>query len=95
LALKQDKNQCSTDADCTSVGAGLVCVAGVCDASATPKPTTSATDSTPVPPASSSAPCATPAATCPGNVCFPFDNCARLGLCDGAALPALVAPTAP
>ncbi len=29
---------------------------------------------------------------CTNATCFPFDNCARVGLCDGGALPALVAP---
>lgn len=41
------------------------------------------------------APCSVPAPTCPDNLCLPFDNCTRLGLCDGAPLPALVAPSKP
>lgn len=39
--------------------------------------------------------CALPAPTCPDNLCVPFDNCARLGLCAGATLPPLVAPPKP
>lgn len=39
--------------------------------------------------------CAVPAPTCPDNLCVPFDNCARLGLCAGATLPPLVAPPKP
>ncbi len=29
---------------------------------------------------------------CTNSSCVPFDNCARIGLCDGAALPALIPP---
>jgi hypothetical protein len=32
---------------------------------------------------------------CTNATCVEFDNCARLGLCNGAALPALIDPPAP
>jgi hypothetical protein len=89
LTLNQSKDQCSVDGDCTSVGASLVCVAGVCTLPA------GAGGSAGSGGAGGGASCATPAPSCPDNLCVPFDNCARLGICDGAALPALVAPPKP
>lgn len=84
LSLNQSKDQCSVDADCASVGASLVCQAGVC------------VSTTGIGGAGGSSACATPAPSCPDNLCIPFDNCARLGMCEpGAALPALVAPPKP
>jgi hypothetical protein len=86
LTLNQSKDQCTVDADCASVGASLVCLAGVCSA---PVGVGGSAGS------GGAAACATPAPACPDNLCIPFDNCARLGVCDGAALPALVAPPKP
>lgn len=99
LALNQDKNQCQADADCNAIAAGRTCRAGVCEPAPkadVPPPQLTEGPVIPAPPPPSTAlPCASPAPTCANNICVPFDNCARLGLCAGAALPPLVAPPKP
>jgi hypothetical protein len=102
LILDKNKDQCATNGDCAKFGAGFTCNAGVCS-----KPTTG-TDSSvdpdgalpdgalpdggcvPKVPKSSREDFLNEA--CTDSTCVPFDNCARLGLCGDATLPALVDP---
>jgi hypothetical protein len=102
LILDKEKDQCASNGDCAKFGSGYTCNAGVCQ-----KPTAS-TDGAVDPdgavnPDGGDAGC-TPKVpkvsreeflneTCTDSKCIPFDNCARLGVCEGdAALPALVDP---
>ena len=103
LILDKNKDQCTQNGDCARFGAGYTCNAGLCatrpgvladgavepdgavpdgggeDAGCTPKtPKTTNEDFL--------------NETCTDSKCIPFDNCARLGLCDGGPLPALVDP---
>jgi len=85
LLLDKSKDQCTTSDECAQYGAGLQCIQGVCAAAA----------------AGAAGTCApqTPKLNntdflnekCTDSKCIPFDNCARLGVCDGN-LPALVTP---
>lgn len=95
LIVDKTKDQCSTDRDCAPAGRA-VCLAGVCvvgtpsggdgggdgevgaDGGCVPKPPVSQDDFL--------------NATCTSASCISFDNCARLGLCAEAGLPALVTP---
>ena len=98
LIVDKEANQCASNADCTS---GAACVDGVCvggaanaeagadalvegavegggDADCIPKVPVSQEDFL--------------NEKCTTATCIDFDNCARLGICDGGALPALVDP---
>ncbi|MDC0745777.1 hypothetical protein [Polyangium mundeleinium] len=92
LIVEGATDQCTTDADCNKFGNGSVCQQGVCVLAG----------------GSSSSSGSGGGEACfsgePSNdeqylnqctdaTCVEFDNCARLGLCDGAALPPLVEPT--
>jgi len=76
--------QCVQDEDCTVLDSAAICQDGVCVPSGLGPPG-----------------CFRGAPSseeqfrnqCTTSQCFPFDNCARLGLCDGASLPALIPPT--
>lgn len=86
FVVENEVNQCAADADCARFGAGAVCREGLC-----------------APPDNTGDQCFEGVPTtndellnkCTDAQCIPFDNCARLGLCDGAELPALVDPVAP
>ena len=95
ILLDKSKDQCSADGDCARFGASYTCVNAVCVlGSAT-------TDGGPSADGSAAGDACTPSPKvtnvdfynekCTNSSCVPFDNCARLGLCDGG-LPALVAP---
>lgn len=95
LIVDTDADQCTSDGDCAGF-ALAVCRSGVCvslttipdsgfgpdgaplDAGCTPKVPVTQEDILNEP--------------CTSSQCIDFDNCARLGMCDGGALPALVAP---
>jgi len=86
LIVENNTNQCEVDTDCERLGEGLVCLDGLCASSGLkpvgcyPKePTTDEQRLN----------------HCTTAECIPFDNCARLGLCGGQALPPLVDPPAP
>lgn len=96
LVVDTNKDQCSTDSDCHTAGA--VCSDGVCaltkgdggpDTDGTPGD--ASLDCTPKVPVSQSD---FLNETCTSAQCIDFDNCARIGICDGATLPALVTPPA-
>lgn len=76
-------SQCATDADCERFGDYPACVEGVCVIADRNPPGCYPKE---------------PAETsqfinhCTDSECMPYDNCARLGLCNGAALPPAVAP---
>lgn len=77
-----DPKQCRTSDDCAAFGEFNICTDGYCRAVSTPPG------------------CVRGQATtneqllnaCTTSDYFTFDNCARLGLCSGAALPALIPP---
>lgn len=91
---RTDVDQCTGNADCARFGAGFTCTSGVCisggdgggsldgrapDGGCLPKePKTSDPDFL--------------NEKCTNATCIPFDNCARLGICDDAGLPELIAP---
>ena len=95
LLVESTTDQCKTHQDCGELGAFSVCSAGICV-----KPAPAADAGSDASDASDGGPCFTgvPATNleflnqCTAGVCEPFDNCVRLGLCDGATLPPLVAP---
>lgn len=86
VIVESETNQCASDADCGRFNNGSVCQSGLC-----------------VLPGSPPTECfeGQPAKyedflnQCTDAQCIKFDNCERLGLCDGAALPALVDPPPP
>lgn len=83
LIVEKSAVQCSTDADCVKFAPHPFCVEGVCVESGLGPAGCfygqAATD-------------ADYLNACTSASCIPFDNCARLGLCDAAApLPALIA----
>ncbi len=88
---RTDVDQCARDSDCARFGARFACTSGVCvsggatldgrapDGGCLPKePKTSDPEFL--------------NEKCTNATCIPFDNCARLGVCDDAALPELLAP---
>lgn len=104
--LNTSADQCGSDADCKRFSATAVCQVGVCVDStsaeagtvdgAIPATDGSLPDSAP-PVDAGCMPSAHDAQTdflnetCTNAVCIPFDNCARLGVCDGS-LPDLIVP---
>ena len=99
LLVNTDKDQCSVDGDCAAT-AGAVCRVGVCvlasslaDAGADARcdgPNDSDADAGCTP----KVPVSDPDffnEKCTSAQCIDFDNCARLGVCDGG-LPPLVTP---
>lgn len=79
--IDSESNQCVTDADCVRFGTYPVCQEGICVPSGLG------------PPGCFKGDVSTEAQylnQCTTSQCIPFDNCARLGLCNGAALPPLV-----
>lgn len=107
LLLDGNKDQCSGNGDCATFGAGYTCSAGLCKAPGDGSSSgngSSGGSSGNDPDASSSsgdAGCVPTPKTrnadfynekCTNSSCVPFDNCARIGLCDGGALPALISP---
>lgn len=102
LILDKNKDQCATNGDCAKFGPAFTCNAGVCAT------TTTALDGSTLPdgalpdgalPDGGCVPKVPKTSredflneTCTDSTCIPFDNCARLGLCGDAALPALVDP---
>jgi hypothetical protein len=106
LLLNTKADQCGSDADCKKLSATAVCQVNVCvdNGASTEAGTVEAgsTDGSVLPDGAplGDAGC-TPKVpdaqtdylneTCTNAVCIPFDNCARLGVCDGS-LPALIVP---
>jgi hypothetical protein len=99
LLFSSSADQCSTDGDCARFAGFPVCSQGVCvardavhDDGSTPgdAPTTNDVDNgcPPVPPDAE----IDFANACTTAQCIPFDNCARLHICNDAALPALIDP---
>lgn len=91
LVVNSDTVQCNSDSDCRGYNASAVCAQNVCvsvDAAiqaeaggggaCTPKTPESQLDIL--------------NETCTNASCIPFDDCARLGLCNDASLPALLPP---
>jgi len=99
LLVNTNKDQCSADADCAS-SAGAVCREGVCVlASSLPEAGADAPSDGPNGP-DGDAGCTPKVPTsdpdflnekCTNAQCIDFDNCTRLGVCDGG-LPPLVTP---
>lgn len=86
LVVEQRDRQCASDSDCAKLSPGAVCRDEVCVA----PPTSAATCASGEP--------TTPAQflnRCTDAQCIPFDNCARLGLCNGQARPARIDPPSP
>ncbi|MDC3953993.1 hypothetical protein [Polyangium jinanense] len=95
LIVEGATDQCTTDADCSKFGNGSVCQEGVC---VLPGGSSSSSGSGG---SGGGEACFSGEPTndeqylnkCTDATCVDFDNCARLGLCNGAALPPLVEPT--
>ncbi len=81
LSLDTESTQCATDDDCVRFGTYPVCQEGVCVPSGLGPPGCYRGE------ASSEDQYLN---QCTASQCIAFDNCARLGLCNGEALPALV-----
>ena len=93
LIVNKSKNQCSVDGDCTRPAA---CVQGVCVVSG-PNGVDAAGDASiaesgcvPKPPMS---PVDFLNEKCTSSECIPFDNCERVGVCDGGLPPLVTPPT--
>ncbi len=82
LVVESRDRQCGSDSDCGRLGAGLVCRDEVCVASSGTSTCSSAEPTTPVQFLN----------RCTDAQCTPFDDCARLGLCNGQARPARLDP---
>ncbi|MDI1449813.1 hypothetical protein [Polyangium sp. 6x1] len=95
LIVEGATDQCTADADCSKFGNGSVCREGVC---VLPGGSSSSSGSGG---SGGGEACFSGEPTndeqflnkCTDATCVDFDNCARLGLCNGAALPSLVEPT--
>jgi len=81
MLVERSPSQCKTDDDCTRFGGRPLCQAGVCVASGLGPE--GCFYGTPVTEDNLLNQCTT-------GKCEPYDNCARLQLCSGAALPSLV-----
>ncbi len=102
LILDKSKDQCAADGDCAKFGAGFSCKAGLCKSGLLPDgafPTDGAflpdgalADGGCVPKSPKTSPDEFLNEKCTDSKCIPFDNCARLGLCDGGPLPTLIDP---
>lgn len=99
--LNQSADQCSKDADCAAFGAEFTCNQGLCrspgssssgGSSGTVDPDASTPDSGCVPTPNKTRNADFYNEKCTNASCIPFDNCTRLGVCDGGALPALISP---
>jgi hypothetical protein len=86
VIVESETNQCASDADCGRFNNGSVCRGGLCVLSG--EPPTECFTGKPVKNADF-------LNQCTDAQCIKFDNCERLGLCQGAALPALVDPPPP
>lgn len=101
LILDTKKDQCTVDGDCAKFGSTSKCVSGVCSQSSTTLPdgapsSDAGTDGSlpdgaciPKEPKTSREDFLNE--KCTDSKCIPFDDCARVGLCDGG-LPPLVDP---
>ncbi|WP_257460749.1 hypothetical protein [Archangium lipolyticum] len=81
LVLDSGAAQCATDEDCVRFGSYPICQEGLCVPSGLGPPGCFRGE-----PSSEEQ----YRNQCTLAQCVPFDNCARLGLCDGASLPPLV-----
>lgn len=81
LTLDSNANQCETDEDCVQFGTYPVCQEGICVPSGLGPPGCFRGE-----PSSEEQ----YRNQCTTSQCIPFDNCERLGLCNGEALPPLV-----
>lgn len=80
LVVENRTTQCETDADCRKFAAQPLCIEGVCvESGLGPKGCFFGTPKTDV-----------EHLTACSTGCLDFDNCARLGLCNGEALPAIL-----
>ena len=100
LLVNTDKDQCAVDADCASSGA--VCRQGVCVLASSLPEAGSSDASSDAPAPGEDAGCTPKVPTsdpdffnekCTNAQCIDFDNCTRMGVCDGG-LPPLVTPPA-
>lgn len=102
LLVESKTDQCQTNTDCAKFGAYSVCSDGVCTKPSGTGGTGggSSSSSSGAGGSGDDAGCflGTPATDpqflnqCTDAGCEPFDNCARLGLCDDAGLPPLLSP---
>lgn len=92
VLLDKSKDQCTTSGECARFGAAFQCVQNVCVAGAS--------DGGPTGGDGGSDACVPSPKTknsdfynekCTNSSCIPFDNCSKVGICDGG-LPALVTP---
>ena len=95
LIVDTNGDQCTSDADCAGFSRS-VCTSGVCSITpggglgpdGAPLGADGSSSCKPKVPESQSDFLNEP---CTGSQCFPFDDCERIGICDGG-LPALAAP---
>ena len=101
LILDKSKDQCAADGDCAKFGAGFSCKAGLCGKGLSDADPTDGTTRLPdgalidggcLPKFPKTSPDEFLNEKCTDSKCIPFDNCARLGFCDGGPLPTLVDP---
>jgi len=106
LVVESQADQCTADADCNKFNNGSVCTQGLCVivSSSSSSGAGGEGGTAGAGGMGGGAPtCFSGTPTkdvdffnaCTNATCVEFDNCARLGLCNGAALPALVDPPAP
>jgi hypothetical protein len=99
LIVDTNADQCTSNTDCA--GFNAVCQEGVCVAGSTTEGGPTADGPAGDSPSNTDSGC-TPKAKatqedflnepCTNSQCIPFDDCARIGTCDGGALPPLVDP---
>lgn len=89
LLVERSTDQCKSDAECASFGDYSVCSAGLCV-----KPTSLHDGGADGGDCFTGKPASDPEFfnQCTDAGCEPFDNCARLNLCDDAGLPPLLSP---
>jgi hypothetical protein len=86
VVVESETNQCALDADCGKFKNGSVCQGGLCVLVGAPQ--TDCFEGKPVKNEEF-------LNQCTNAQCIEFDNCERLGLCNGTVLPALVDPPPP
>jgi hypothetical protein len=82
LLIDDNSNQCASNEDCERFGTFPLCQEGICVPSGLGPP--GCTKRNPPNTAEEIQ------SQCTTAQCIPFDNCGRLGVCDGGALPDLI-----
>lgn len=84
LIVQRSTDQCQSDKDCEHFGGHPLCQQGLCVATGLGPPGCFYGDAGTADQIQNQ---------CTTAQCLPFDNCMRLHLCNGAALPQLIPPT--